>query len=77
MATATVTGPGGAATLDLATDRPLAILRHPTTGQVRGILRDVPPGALTDLEALAESEALSGTRFDVTFSRGIPGLDGR
>ena len=77
LATVTVTGPGGAATLDLATDRPLAILRHPTTGQVRGILRDVPPGALTDLEALAESEALSGTRFDVTFSRGIPGLDGR
>ncbi|WP_419933684.1 Ig-like domain-containing protein [Candidatus Palauibacter sp.] len=77
LATVTVTGPGGAATLDLATDRPLAILRHPTTGQVRGILRDMPPGALTDLEALAESEALSGTRFDVTFSRGIPGLDGR
>ncbi len=35
----TLSGPGGAATLDEDTNRPVTILRNPATGQVRGILR--------------------------------------
>ena len=38
----TITGPGGAATLNRETDMPIAILRDPGTGQVRAFLRDLP-----------------------------------
>ena len=64
-----LTGPAGTATLDQDTDRPMAILRDPRTGRVRGILRDVSPEAI-GFENLGE---LSPERdLDVLFSRGIP-----
>ena len=42
LASITLKGPGGSATLDQNTNRPMKILRNPRTGQVRGILRDSP-----------------------------------
>ena len=38
----TLIGPGGVARLDAESDMPTSILIDPNTGQVRGILRDVP-----------------------------------
>lgn len=35
-------GPGGSATLDENTDRPMAILREPDNGQVRGFVSNPP-----------------------------------
>ena len=43
LAAITLTGPGGAVTLDGESDLAMAILRNPGSGQVRGILRDPPP----------------------------------
>ena len=65
LATITLSGPGGSATLDADTDLAMAILRNPRTGQVRGILRDMPdPGAAVAFAA--------GPGLEVLFSRGIP-----
>ena len=44
LAGVTLSGPGGAVTMDEDTNRPVTILRNPATGQVRGILRDRPAG---------------------------------
>ena len=61
----TLTGPGGSFTLDGDSDLSVAILRNPRTGQVRGILRDLPgPGAAAAFAA--------GPDLEVLFSRGIP-----
>ena len=38
LASITLSGPGGADTLDDTTDRPMAILRNPRTGEVRGFV---------------------------------------
>ena len=65
----TLEGPGGSSTLDRTTDRPMAILRDPATGQIRQITRDLPPGR-AGREA---AEALAAeTGFELFFSRGIP-----
>lgn len=65
----TLEGPGGSFTLDRSTDRPMAILRDPTSGQIRQITRDLPPGR-AGREA---AEALAAeTGFELFFSRGIP-----
>ena len=65
LASVTLTGPGGSATLDRGTNQPMAILRDQGTGAVRGILRD--PGAdVRDPSIAAESG------LEVLFSRGIP-----
>lgn len=65
----TLEGPGGSFTLDRSTDRPMAILRDPATGQIRQITRDLPPGR-AGREA---AEALAAeTGFELFFSRGIP-----
>ena len=45
LAGITLSGPGGSTTLDSDTDIPMTILLDPSTGQVRGILRDVPQAA--------------------------------
>ncbi|WP_419163525.1 leucine-rich repeat domain-containing protein [Candidatus Palauibacter sp.] len=66
----TLSGPGGSATLDRNTDRPMAILRNPLTGQIRGILRDLSPSGLT--QARAAADLAPGPRLDVLTSRGIP-----
>ena len=60
----TLSGPGGAATLDGDSDMPMTILRSPRTGQVRGFLRG--PQAQPDGGDGALREA------EVLFSRGIP-----
>ena len=69
LASIILEGPGGSFTLDRETDRPMAILRDPTTGQIRQITRDLPPGR-AGREA---AEALAAeTGFELFFSRGIP-----
>ena len=69
LASITLTGPGGSATLDGNTDLPMTILRDPVTGQVRAILRDLPRADAA--AALVASQAGSDD-VDVLFSRGIP-----
>ena len=72
LASVTLSGPGGVATLDGDTDRPMVILRNPRTGRVRGFLRDLPPAALAggavDIGALSSDPGL-----EALFSRGLPG----
>ena len=70
LASITLSGPGGSVTLDADSDRPMAILRNPRTGQVRGILRDVPDPAQT--QAAAADVLGAGSGLEVIFSRGIP-----
>ncbi len=69
LANVTLSGPAGAATLDGDSDMPMAILRDPRSGQVRGFLRD-PPLAIR-AAAVAAGHAV-GPGVDVLFSRGIP-----
>ncbi len=70
LATITLSGPGGSVTLDADSDRAVAILRNPRTGQVRGILR----GASARNAAQAFEEAVSsvGPELEVIISRGVP-----
>ena len=69
LATVILSGPGGSATLHSNSDIPTAILRNPRTGQVRGILRNVPRrGQL----ARDETGQAVGPDLEVLFSRGIP-----
>ena len=72
LASITLSGPAGSATLDGNTDRPMAILRAARTGQVRAILRDpsLPERAAADGVGLDFAGGL-----DVFFSRGIPGAE--
>ena len=71
LASITLSGPGGVATLDETTDRPMAILRDLQTGQVRGFLSD-----LTAEETVQAAEGASAAKpgVEVIFSRGIPEL---
>lgn len=69
LASITLSGPGGSFTLDRNSDRPMAILRNPETGQIRQIMRDLPSGPA----GRAAAERLGAeTGFEVLFSRGIP-----
>ncbi len=65
LASVTLSGPGGSATLDRNTDEPMTILQDPRTGQIRAFLRD---------RARARTLA-TALNADVLFSRGIPGPD--
>ena len=69
LASITLTGPGGSFTLDRESDQPVAILRNPRNGQVRGILRDLPPPAQAAMDAAGRAAAPG---LEVLFSRGIP-----
>ena len=69
LASITLSGPGGTVTLDGESDRPMAILRDPRNGQVRGILRDLPPATQAARDAAGRA-ATPG--LEVLFSRGIP-----
>ncbi len=69
LAAITLTGPSGTAALNGDSNRPMSILRDPRTGQVRGILRDLPAAAQVAGD-LAERTA--GPGLDMLFSRGIP-----
>ena len=71
LATITLSGPGGSVALDGETDIPIAILRSPQTGQVRGILRDPP----LENEVAADVVGAAAPGLDVLFSRGIPGTE--
>ena len=70
LATITLTGPGGSATLGPDSNEPMVILRNPGNGQVRGFLRDLPPA--TQAAAVAQT---AGQGLEVLFSRGIPDAD--
>ena len=70
LAGVTLTGPGGSATLDEDSNRPMAILRDPRTGRIQGILRDLPPSVVTQADADAAVPRAPG--LEVLFSRGIP-----
>ena len=78
LASITLFGPGGSATLDGRTDRRMAIIRDPTTGRVRAFLRDLSPDLQTQAEAAdALLDATAGglppePGLEVLFSRGIP-----
>ena len=69
LASITLSGLGGSATLDQGTDRPVAILRNPDSGQVRGILYDLPPPMQAAMDAAGRA---AGQGLEVLFSRGIP-----
>ena len=62
-------GLGGSATLDENTDRPMAVLRDPETGQVRGFSN--PPDAGSE-QAPANGATTTTPDFEVLFSQGMP-----
>ena len=68
LATITLFGPDGSVTLDGESDSPMAILRNPRSGQVRGILRDLPP----ETQAARAAARSAAPGLEVLFSRGIP-----
>ena len=68
LSSITLSGPAGSVILDGESNLPMAILRNPRTGQVRGILRDLPPTLVTR----AAADAGAGPGLEVVFSRGIP-----
>lgn len=71
LTSVTLSGPGGSATLDEDSSRPMAILRDPQTGRIQGILRDLPPTVMT--QAIADTAVIRAPGLEVLFSRGIPG----
>ena len=70
LASITLSGPGGSVVLDGASDRPVAFVRNPRSGQVRGFLRDVRAEDAFQVAAMAAPGA--GSALEVLFSRGIP-----
>ncbi len=71
LASVTLTGPGGATTLDENSHRPMAIVRDARTGRIQAILRDLPPTVRT--QAIADTAVARTPTQEVLFSRGIPG----
>lgn len=69
LASITLSGNGRSDTIDRNTDRPLAILRDPLTGQVRRVLRELPGGPAG---AAAAAGLAADAGLEVIFSRGIP-----
>ena len=69
LSSITLSGPGGSVTLDGDADRPMAILRNPLTGQVRGFLDDQPQAAEAAMDVAWRA---TEPGLDVLFSRGIP-----
>ncbi len=72
LASITLSGPGGSATLDENTDLPMAILRDPRTGRIRGFVRDPAPTTQTAADAAGRRV---GPGLETLFSRGIPSAD--
>ena len=73
LAAISLSGPGGAVTMDRHTDLPMVILRDPQTGQVRGILRGARPEALA--QGNVAGDLVPGSGLSVLSSRGIPDAD--
>ncbi|MXX34137.1 MAG: hypothetical protein F4Z50_05195 [Gemmatimonadetes bacterium] len=71
LASITFTGPGGIATLDRHTDRPMVILRETGGGQVRAFLRDPPFGAAGHVSADPGARTRH-SGLTLLFSRGLP-----
>ena len=71
LAGITLAGPGGTFALNDDSHLPMAILRNPRTGRVRGILREVSPPAQAAMDTAERSAA--GPQLEVLFSRGMPG----
>ena len=78
LASITLSGPTGSATLDGDTDLPMTVLLDPVSGQVRAILRDLPQASAAAGLAL-QADAAAGLApqagfdsLDVLFSRGMP-----
>ena len=69
LASITLAGPGGSATLGMATHAPVAILQDIRTGRVRAILRE-PTGDVSGEAATGAPRPPTGLRLMV--SRGIP-----
>ena len=69
LAGITLAGPGGSFALNDDSDVPMAILRDPRTGRVRGILHEVPPPARAAMDA---AERSAGSEFEMLFSHGLP-----
>ena len=72
LARITLSGPGGADTLDERTARPMAILRNPQSGQVRGILRHLPPVAQAARDGAGRA---AGPGLEVLLSLGLPSAE--
>ena len=70
LASVTLSGPDGEVVLDGETNRPMAILRDPASGQVRGFFSELSQDVGTAAAAAAAIDAEPGLR--VLFSRGIP-----
>lgn len=68
LASVTLSGPGGSATLDSDTDLPMTIFLDPVTGRVRAILRELPHADV----AAALAPQVGPDSLDVLFSRGMP-----
>ena len=68
LASLTITGPGGSATLSTESDIPMALLRDPRTGRMRGFVRGQ---AASDLAA-GRVTRWSNRGLEALFSRGIP-----
>ena len=69
LASITLAGPGGSFALNDDSDLPMAILRDPATGRVRGILREAPLPARAAMDAVERSPA---PELEMLFSRGMP-----
>ena len=72
LAEITLTGPAGTTAVNSESNRPMAILRDPRTGHVRGFLRDLPPATQAAADGVG-ARALGASGLEVLFSRGIPG----
>lgn len=73
LASITLHGPGGSATLDGASSRPVTILRNARTGRIRGILRDMQGDPAVGAHLGTWGPA--GDGLEVLFSRGIPDVE--
>ncbi|MXW17565.1 MAG: hypothetical protein F4Z83_08500, partial [Gemmatimonadetes bacterium] len=71
LAGITLSGPGGTATLDRESNRPVAIVRDPGTGRIRGILRGASVAGLGG--GYGRGDRFQG--LEVMTSRGIPGTE--
>ena len=73
LARIVLTGPGGTAELDAESGPAAALLLDPSTGRVRGILRNWPSPAAAQADAAVRSAPEPG--LEVQVSRGIPAPD--
>ena len=72
LASVTLTGPSGSATLDATTGQTAVMALDRRTGAVRAILRDVAPAALASGVAADLAPDVDVAELEVLISRGIP-----